>query len=77
MGEDEYHDASADLVSSALKGARALQMLSSSRLESLRALLPVVNLFGTVKEEVLADEEIQDAEAPYLAWSPPSIRCCS
>jgi hypothetical protein len=62
---DDFHDASADFVASAFRGAGALTMLSTSRFETLKALLPAVNLFGSsVKEEATTEEDLLEEGAP-------------
>lgn len=50
--ESDFHDASSGLITSVVRGAGALRMLSTSRFETLKALLSPVDLFGSsIKEE--------------------------
>lgn len=71
---DDYHDAASDIVSSTLKGAGAFKMLSSSGLESLKALFPVAKLFADVKEEVYEESvEQSGGSIPGIISSIDSI----
>jgi hypothetical protein len=72
--DDVYHDAAADMVASGLRGAGALKMLTSTRLDSLKSFLPVINLFGSVKEEVIEDSAAESAASfPKLVSSVDSL----
>jgi hypothetical protein len=64
----------ADLVASGLRGAGALKMLTSTHLDSIKSFLPVINLFGTVKEEVIEDSAAESAASfPKLVSSVDSL----
>jgi hypothetical protein len=64
VDDGDFHDASSGLITSVVRGACALRMLSTSRFETLKSLLPVVDLFGSsVKEEASDEEAVQEEGA--------------